>query len=267
MNATDPQDQTATFAQLLADAIIEPGKIHEGYSAFWNYSLGNQLLALAQCHARGITLGPIATFSKWKERGRHVQKGQKALTLCQPVTLKKMIEGESGQPVEIAFTRFLYKRSWFVLAQTEGGDYQPEALPGWDRSRALQALGIEEIPFDLMNGNVWGYARGREIAISPLSPLPERTLLHEIAHVVLGHTSEGVEQDGPATARNIREVEAEGVALLCASALKLGGVEYSRGYLQHWLADGEIPERSAQRIFKAADQILKAGRGSVEEGQ
>jgi hypothetical protein len=63
------------------------------------------------------------------------------------------------------------------------------------------------------------------------------------------------------------EGEAEGVALLCASALNLGGVEYSRGYLQHWLADGEIPERSCQRIFKAADQILKAGRESVEEAQ
>jgi hypothetical protein len=176
MNTEDPQDQTATFAQLLADAVNEPGKIHEGYSAFWNYSLGNQLLAFAQCHARSIALGPIATFAKWKERGRHVQKGQKALTLCQPVTLKKMIEGESGQPEEVAFTRFVFRRSWFVLAQTEGGDYQPEALPGWDRSRALQALSIEEIPFDLLNGNVWGYARGGNPRVNPSPHCASSTL-------------------------------------------------------------------------------------------
>ena len=32
------------------------------------------------------------------------------------------------------------------------------------------------------------------------------------------------------------------------------------GYIQHWWGQGNpIPERSAQRIFKAADQILKAG--------
>jgi hypothetical protein len=52
-------DQSTTFAQLLAAAVTEPGRIHEGYSAFWNYSLGNQLLALGQCHARGIAPGPI----------------------------------------------------------------------------------------------------------------------------------------------------------------------------------------------------------------
>jgi hypothetical protein len=79
-------------------------------------------------------------------------------------------------------------------------------------------------------------------------------------HVVLGHTAEGIEQDGPRTPRNIREVEAEGVAFICSSALGLDGAEYSRGYLQHWLNGQEIPERSCQRIFKGADAILKAGR-------
>lgn len=107
--------------------------------------------------------------------------------------------------------------------------------------------------------DVWGYARGKQIAVSPLSPMPGRTLLHEVAHVVLGHTVEAIEQDGPLTPGNIREVEAEGVALLCSAALGLEGAEYSRGYLQHWLRGGEILERSCQQIFKAADQILKAG--------
>ena len=34
----------------------------------------------------------------------------------------------------------------------------------------------------------------------------------------------------------------------------------SAGYLNHWRNGQEIPERSCQRIFKAADQILRAGR-------
>jgi len=33
----------------------------KAYSLFWNYSLGNQLLALIQAEMRGILLGPIAS--------------------------------------------------------------------------------------------------------------------------------------------------------------------------------------------------------------
>jgi hypothetical protein len=262
--ATTP-DQLG-FSALLQEAIAVPGRVHEAYSAFHNYSIGNQLLALMQCHQRGIAPGPIATFAKWKERGRYVQKGEKAVVLCQPVTVKKTTEGDHGSE-EIASTRFLYRRNWFLLAQTAGQEFQIESIPTWDKARALSALGIEEIPFEgVMSGNVWGFARGKQIAISPLSPLPARTMLHEIAHVVLGHTTEHEQQDGDATPRNIREVEAEGVALLCASALGLEGIEYSRGYLQHWLGAGnEIPERACQRIFKAADTILKAGRECPQE--
>lgn len=257
MNTID----NSTFAALLEAAITEPGSIHEAYSAFHHYSIGNQLLALMQCRARGIQLGPIATFNKWRERGRHVVKGAKAITLCQPVTVKRTVEGvESNEPDQIAFTRFVYRRNWFTLSQTDGTAYKPEPIADWDRDRALQSLGIEQIAFDHTDGNVWGYARRKQIAISPLSPMPDRTLLHEIAHVVLGHTLEGVEQDGPQTPRNIREVEAEGTALICASALGLTGIDYSRGYLQTWLRGEAIPERSAQRIFKAADTILRAGR-------
>ena len=40
----------------------------------------------------------------------------------------------------------------------------------------------------------------------------------------------------------------------------LPGVAECRGYVQHWWGQGNpIPERSAQRILKTADQILKAG--------
>jgi antirestriction protein ArdC len=43
--------------------------------------LGNQLLALSQCMARGIQPGPIATFQRWKELGRYVRRGEKAITV------------------------------------------------------------------------------------------------------------------------------------------------------------------------------------------
>jgi antirestriction protein ArdC len=253
-------NEHATFAALLQAAIEEPGKIHEAFHAFHSYSVGNQILAFIQCQQRGIQPGPLASFKRWKERGRHVRKGEKAIELVMPVTIKRTIEHKEDEPEQIRFTRFVHRRNWFVLAQTDGAEYAPEPLPTWDPTQALQTLGIEQIPFDHLDGNTWGFARGKQVAVSPLSPTPDRTLLHELAHVVLGHTSIGIEQDGPRTPRTLREVEAEGVALICAAALGVDGAEYSRGYLQHWLRGGEIPERSAQRIFKAADAILRAGR-------
>lgn len=65
--------------------------------------------------------------------------------------------------------------------------------------------------------------------------------------------------DTERTPKNLREVEAESVALLCCESLGLPGAEFSRGYIQGWIEGDVIPERSAQKIFHVADQILKAG--------
>src|SRR6266849_5950519 len=89
-----------------------------------------------------------------------------------------------------------------------------------------------------------------------------KTWLPEAGHVVLGHTSEAAVTDSELTPPRLREVEAEAVALVCLEALNLPGADHCRGYIQHWnqrRGAEPIPERSAQRIFKAADQILKAG--------
>jgi hypothetical protein len=251
----------ATFAQLLEHAVNEPGKLSSAYRQFHGYSIGNQLLALAQCLARGIQPGPIATFQRWKELGRHVRKGEKAITLCRPVTVKRTTTADDGTTEDTtAATWFVYRPQWFVLAQTEGQSLPEPPTPTWDKDRALAALDIQEVAFDALDGNCLGFARERSIAINPINPLPHKTRFHELAHVVLGHTSEGTMNDGELTPRNVREVEAESVALLCLAALDLPGVEFSRGYIQAWWGQGNpIPEKSAQRILKAADQILKAG--------
>ncbi len=251
---------TASFADLLRSAVTEPGIIASAYSQFHRYSLGNQLLAWGQCLARGIQPGPMATYPKWRELGRHVCKGAKAITLCQPVMIKRRIEADDPTDEAEMFTRFVYKSRWFVLAQTEGQDIEPAPIPSWDRVRALAVLEVVEVPFDATDGNVLGFARARSIAVSPINPMPHKTRFHELAHVLLGHTAEGTLNDGELTPRSLRECEAEAVALLCLAALDLPGVECCRGYIQNWHGHGNaIPERSAQRILKAADLILKAG--------
>ena len=260
-----PRTDHPTFAALLARAVSEPGKIAEAYSAFHGYSLGNQLLAAFQCAAREIPCGPINSFLGWKRLGRHVKRGEHALSLWMPVTRKVQTDDSDDGPEVI--TRFILTPRWFALAQTEGEPMPAPAVSTWDRARALVSLDVQEIPFDLLDGNVQGFARGRSIAVSPVAAMSAKTTFHELAHVLLGHTGEGEMAEGTDLPRNLREVEAEGVALLCLESLGLEGAEYARGYVQHWLRGDTIPERSAQRIFKAADQILSAGRPVAEKGE
>jgi hypothetical protein len=188
-----------------------------------------------------------------------------------PVTVKRTVTetGPDGNEVEteVPFKRFVFRRNWFMLSQTDGAAYDVPAIPAWDRARALATLKVEEIPFEMLNGNCQGYAKGREIAINPVAQHPAKTTLHELAHIELGHTSEAV-HDSETLPRSLKEVEAESVAMLCLESLGMDGAEFCRGYIQNWLAGAPIPERSAQRIFAAADRILKAGierpQGGVE---
>ncbi|MCU1266181.1 MAG: LtrC-like protein [Acidobacteria bacterium] len=262
------------WAALLVEAVNKPGLILEAYSAFHNYSLGNQLLALVQCYLRGIQPGPINTFPKWQELGRYVKRGERALTLCMPITRKRRDE-EANSNGEVdgehTFTSFVHRARWFVVSQTEGQELKATPIPQWNAEQALATLNIERIDFDSTDGNCQGFARKRQIAINPVAQLPHKTLFHEAGHVMLGHTAEGDFADGETTPRSLREVEAEAVALLCCESLGLEGAAYCRGYIQNWLTQGTgsnsdaIPEKSAQKIFRAADQIIRAGRTEPEQ--
>ena len=90
-----------------------------------------------------------------------------------------------------------------------------------------------------------------------------------MAHSIL-HSSEGDFADTETTPRSLREVEAESVALLCCESLGLEGATFCRGYIQNWISRGSgfdaeaIPEKSAQKIFRAADQIIRAGRSEID---
>ena len=257
---TSPSSSPPSFAALLASAVTEPGMLSAAYGQFHHYSIGNQLLAWSQCVARSIQPGPMATFQRWRELGRHVKKGEKAIVLCRPVTLKRTTPAADGTEETAGVTWFVYKALLFVLALTEGIAIPEPSTPSWSRERALATLTVSEVQFDLADGNCLGFARDRSIAINPINPMPYKTRFHELAHVLLGHTSEGTLNDGDSTPRNLRECEAEAVALLCCAALGLPGIECSRGYIQaYWGQGNPIPERSAQRVLKVADQILKAG--------
>ena len=148
---------STSFAQLLESAVTEPGLISSAYRQFHHYSFGNQLLALSQCMARDIEPGPLATYQRWKELGRYVRRGEKAITLRRPVTVKRTAadDDDGSEPAQVA-TWFVFKPYWFVLAQTEGRDLPPAVIPAWNQAEAFEKLDVQEIPFDLSDGNTLG---------------------------------------------------------------------------------------------------------------
>jgi hypothetical protein len=129
---------SVSFAALLQSALTEPGIVSQAYHACHGYSLGNQLLAMIQCAQRGITPGPIASFMGWKAKSRYVRKGEKALVLCMPITVKQ--RANTDQPADVhddtkrgTFTRFVFRPNWFVLSQTDGQDLEQMPIPDWVR--------------------------------------------------------------------------------------------------------------------------------------
>jgi hypothetical protein len=112
----------------------------------------------------------MATYPKWRELGRYVRKGEKAIVLGQPVTVKRTVESQDGSEDAEVLTRFVYRPHWFVLAQTDGPDLAPASMPAWNADRALAALDVTEAPSTRPTGMCSGSraaARSRgELAMS-----------------------------------------------------------------------------------------------------
>jgi antirestriction protein ArdC len=138
-------------------------------------------------------------------------------------------------------------------------------LPGWDVDTALSVLGIDRVAFTMVNGNAEGFSfeddDGRHFAINPTAAYPAKTLLHELAHLVLGHCKGNDE-----THRCVAEFEAEATAYLVAKELEL--IEWdaaeSRAYIQTWLGGTEVTETAISRVFAAVNKILAAGHVVAE---
>ena len=145
------------WSQLLIDAVAKPGIVSTAYSRFWNYSVGNQLLAArGNACARKLDPGPIHTFIGWKElrtvcsqgRAGHyaVHAGEPQAKDEQDESVRsfpslKIGDGacrtskewiiwhnsqRSNAPIKV--TIFTYKPHWFLLSQTDGEDYVPTVV-------------------------------------------------------------------------------------------------------------------------------------------
>jgi hypothetical protein len=133
----------------------------------------------------------------------------------------------------------------------------------WNAAQALEVLNIRRVPFNPPADVCWkdwkGYSVDRDVAVRDGIYDPLKTMLHEIAHVVLGHTK----RTGAARAQHVEEVEAESVAMACFKALRRPGELLARIYIDGWRCAGDVPKDSAQRVKWAARVILSAGCGGA----
>jgi hypothetical protein len=250
------------WARLLEQALTMPGALGATYSRFYQYSFGNQIALWMQ----GVT-EPVNTYNRWRDMNRQVKKGSKAKAILRPIMFKSTNElGEEERKVR----GFKWVHCLFELSETEGEDLPPYEPPTWSTERALGTLGIQQVAFDATHvpDNTQGYSLGTEIAISPVAAYPFKTLIHELGHVTLGHTSdEGIEDYR--SHRGLMEFGAEGTAYLVLNELEahdqMDAAE-SRLYIQQWLKDERPEDKAIRHVLTATDTILKAGRTRGEEG-
>lgn len=254
---------TINYAELFKTIFNEAAEVGKYYKYFYNYSFANTILLYFQ----GVR-SPVGTFKKWVQQGRSVKKGSKAKLIYFPAKLEKeKIDAKTGETVKVEYITYVLKPCLFALDDTDGnGDLYDEdtQLPGFDKVKLFQQLGITETKYHNVSGNIQGYSipDDNTIAINPLVAYPIKTILHETAHCLL-HKVEAATFSHPndLLSDDIKEVEAESVAYIVGSFMNVISEEakiFSRGYIQSWLQNQALEERTIKRIFFAVDKIIKA---------
>lgn len=247
------------WSKLLEEALTMPGGLGNTYNRFYNYSFMNQVLLFMQ----GVR-EPVATYKRWADMGRQVKRGSKAKTIIRPVITT--VEDEFGRE-ERKLVGFKPMNCLFTASETEGEEMPPVELPDFSPDKMLRELDIEEVPFNLLDGNVQGWSIERKVAINPVAVYPLKTLMHEVGHIQLGHTTQENNLDY-LMHRGIKEFQAEATAYLVMNELgKLDAMNpaESRGYIQSWLGAHKPDDKTIREVFSAVNAILNAGRVSPEE--
>lgn len=227
-------------------------------SRFHAYSYGNVLLISNQCP--GAT--QVAGFRAWKQLGRHVRSGEKAIWILAPM-LRRSDDGVEGEERRVV-SGFKFVPV-FDLSQTEGEELPSvcTTLTGDDRGGHYDLLvkvanligfAVEDHAFA---GSTKGDCShgGRLIRIERRVSAAQRvkTLVHEIAHAKLHESCQN---------RMLAELEAESVAYVVCHAVGIDSGRYSFGYVASWAGGAEPAimaiRSSCVRIQKTAAFILDA---------
>ena len=231
------------------------------------------MLIALQCHERGIVPERVAGFRAWLKLGRCVRKGETALRVLAPVTVKRRDERdqETGERCVFFKTAFV-----FDLSQTEplpGAEPTPlqppsEPLTGDSHLHLIaplvafaKSLGYA-VSFELLEGAAGGWCdpRGQRIVVDAGAPLNSqvRTLIHECAH------ASGV--DYQVYSRAQAEVIVDTVTFIVTAGVGLDVQGETVPYIAGWGEDGALQAVSefAETIDRVARRIEEALQGVGE---
>jgi len=248
------------WADLLEESLTVPGEQEDIFKILGKYSILNQKLISGQLRALDKPIEPVATFKEWKALGAFVKKGEKGLYIIIPKQKKYSVKVK-GKDEERTFTDFILVPRVFGQSQTTFSDKKVDLLgapENFNIKKVLQEYNIkQETKNPYHNLTTAGASWGKNFVINVLLTKESEiftTTIHEIAHILLEHTTTNSDDD-----EDLYEFEAEGVTLLVLASLGLNS-DGQRNYIQNWYKNKtEITDQTARRIFTVADKILKAG--------
>ncbi|PYF96383.1 Antirestriction protein ArdC [Georgenia satyanarayanai] len=236
--------------------------------SFHTYSLNNVLLILAQ----RPTATAVAGYRQWQTKGRQVRKGEQAIRIFGYST-KRITEEDpaTGEELEKRLPRFPVL-SVFDITQTDLIDGEEDHATIAHRLTGTDDLGIAAAVSDYLTATGWTVTReqldghtngyttnhGRRVVIEThLSPAQgAKTLLHEAAHITLGHLE--TPHSDYLTHRGVMECEAESVAYVLAGLLGLDTSAYSIGYIATWSDPDADTHAVGEDIHATASRVLGA---------
>lgn len=273
MNRDDALKMSDQALQELANA-LQQGKSEELLtyldfcSKFHRYSFGNCMLIALQFPAAKM----VAGFSRWKELGRFVKKGEKGIAILAPIMTRakqKDKDGNDGQEPEDRHARYL--RGFrvvhvFDVSQTEGAEIpdlnQVDGDPGDNierLERLVESKGIV-LNYEPDLDGAFGVSKGGSISVLENMPKAQTfsVLVHEFAHELLHRGDRRSE-----TTKTMRETEAEAVAYIVCRAVGMPSNSSSADYIQLWNGDLPMLAQSLELIRDVAANIITELETSV----
>lgn len=238
---------------------------------FHRYSLNNQLLIAMQ----NPDATRVAGFNKWKELGRDVNKGEKAIWILAPM-VKKRRDDDSGDE-ETVVTGFK-PVPVFDVSQTSGNPLPDPPIVPYDRSTGVAPPGMHRDLEEQIAGHGYrverrdlgegdGIPDGYTDPANKLVVINSRfsdahqasTLGHELAHIELGHLENTRDyHTRPGGQRPRMEVEAESVSYVIGRRYGLASSAASSfAYIDGWAnGDTKAVRATAEAVVAASRRIL-----------
>ena len=237
-------------------------------TSFHSYSLNNVLLILSQ----RPDATAVAGYRAWQTKGRQVRTGEHGIHIFgyRLQTVTNPDDGDISDEPETSRTITRYPiLTVFDTSQTDPIDGVPDPTTLTGRLTGVDDFGIIETLSEHLTAQGWtvsrhplagglnGYtdpARRQVILNADLSPEhAAKTLIHETAHILLGHTDNLADY---AHHRGLAETEAESVAYVVAGLTGFDTSSYSIGYIAGWAdADSTLISSTATRVLHTVHTI------------